>query len=392
MRSPACRRRRRSRSSSSRGTSAAAPRPSRRLPTPVDIVVGHEDRARRSVHRAHRPRATRSLGLQGRGFGHGRGMSQWGARGAASQGLTAAQILDFYYPGTTAASVGNPAGARAPHLDGQQPDGRRGRGRAHPHRRHLHRSPRPGERHVVAGEPHWTARHGRSRATTPTRRASPGGGRLSTTCTGFTKAKDLTFVGDGSVANSVLTLRTPSGNRAVPRRAARHTGHPARLRGQRHHHRHGQRPGDGQLPALGRPGRDARFLGAGGRQGPVRRRPLLHGGPARQRRRLRHLRHHGLPGLPGAHQLQPRAPELRRCGRSDVRAGPQVRHRDRRDGVQLHQRRPDRRVDPALPGRQGRPLRRRLRRRTRHLVLPLAAGHGDRKGVAGHRYVPARWP
>ncbi|MET3962954.1 stage II sporulation protein D [Marmoricola sp. OAE513] len=34
------------------------------------------------------------------GFGHGIGMSQYGAKGRADAGQTAAQILDFYYPGT----------------------------------------------------------------------------------------------------------------------------------------------------------------------------------------------------------------------------------------------------------------------------------------------------
>jgi SpoIID/LytB domain protein len=43
--------------------------------------------------------------LRGHGFGHGRGMSQYGSYGAALLGGTAQQILDFYYPGTT------PAGA-----------------------------------------------------------------------------------------------------------------------------------------------------------------------------------------------------------------------------------------------------------------------------------------
>ncbi|MEQ6902433.1 SpoIID/LytB domain-containing protein [Nocardioides sp. YIM 152588] len=38
--------------------------------------------------------------LEGRGYGHGRGMSQHGAQGAASEhGKTYRQILDFYYPG-----------------------------------------------------------------------------------------------------------------------------------------------------------------------------------------------------------------------------------------------------------------------------------------------------
>jgi hypothetical protein len=36
----------------------------------------------------------------GRGWGHGWGMSQYGAYGAARKGLTWKQILAFYYPGT----------------------------------------------------------------------------------------------------------------------------------------------------------------------------------------------------------------------------------------------------------------------------------------------------
>lgn len=43
--------------------------------------------------------------LHGRGFGHGHGMSQWGAYGAAEvRGLTAADILHFYYPHTSLAA------------------------------------------------------------------------------------------------------------------------------------------------------------------------------------------------------------------------------------------------------------------------------------------------
>ena len=37
----------------------------------------------------------------GRGYGHGVGMCQWGAKGMAERGYTARQILEFYYPGTT---------------------------------------------------------------------------------------------------------------------------------------------------------------------------------------------------------------------------------------------------------------------------------------------------
>ena len=45
--------------------------------------------------------AAATLTIDGHGNGHGHGMSQYGARGAARRGLTAAQITKFYYPGTT---------------------------------------------------------------------------------------------------------------------------------------------------------------------------------------------------------------------------------------------------------------------------------------------------
>ncbi|MFL6155793.1 MAG: SpoIID/LytB domain-containing protein [Marmoricola sp.] len=43
---------------------------------------------------------TSTFTVTGHGYGHGHGMSQYGARGAAIAGLTASQILAFYYPGT----------------------------------------------------------------------------------------------------------------------------------------------------------------------------------------------------------------------------------------------------------------------------------------------------
>ncbi len=49
--------------------------------------------------------ASGSWTVDGRAYGHGRGLSQWGAQGAALQGRTAAEILAFYYPGTTTGSV-----------------------------------------------------------------------------------------------------------------------------------------------------------------------------------------------------------------------------------------------------------------------------------------------
>jgi SpoIID/LytB domain protein len=45
--------------------------------------------------------------IDGRGYGHGHGLSQWGAQGAALKGLTASKILAFYYPGTNQHDIGN---------------------------------------------------------------------------------------------------------------------------------------------------------------------------------------------------------------------------------------------------------------------------------------------
>ena len=42
-----------------------------------------------------------AITIKGHGYGHGHGMSQYGAEGAAREGLTYEQIVDFYYPGTT---------------------------------------------------------------------------------------------------------------------------------------------------------------------------------------------------------------------------------------------------------------------------------------------------
>lgn len=45
--------------------------------------------------------------IHGHGYGHGRGLNQWGAQGAALQGVSASTILSTYYPGTVAGGVGD---------------------------------------------------------------------------------------------------------------------------------------------------------------------------------------------------------------------------------------------------------------------------------------------
>lgn len=47
-----------------------------------------------------------TITVHGHGNGHGHGMSQYGARGAALAGRTAAQIVAFFYPGTTLVTLG----------------------------------------------------------------------------------------------------------------------------------------------------------------------------------------------------------------------------------------------------------------------------------------------
>jgi len=68
------------------------------IPAVVLGAAGDRDAAR-ADDSVGRP-ADGMFTVQGHGWGHGRGMSQYGAYGAATQGLTAQQILDFYYPGT----------------------------------------------------------------------------------------------------------------------------------------------------------------------------------------------------------------------------------------------------------------------------------------------------
>lgn len=43
--------------------------------------------------------------IEGHGFGHGKGLSQHGARGAAREGLGYREIVEFYYPGTSWGTV-----------------------------------------------------------------------------------------------------------------------------------------------------------------------------------------------------------------------------------------------------------------------------------------------
>ncbi|MEO7269487.1 MAG: SpoIID/LytB domain-containing protein [Knoellia sp.] len=193
-----------------RGTTAPTAKSAESTPAADSLAT---DRVREEARPAAASGAAAATGpviaLNGRGFGHGRGMSQWGARGAANQGKTVAEILDFYYPGTTAASIGNPEVRVNITAMNQRPT-------------------------VVVAESGLTLTDGTctdplTRAGATQWRSTPllGGTwkleayvpansswfTVTSPCASFASAKHLTFVGDGSIANSVITLVTPSGNR-----------------------------------------------------------------------------------------------------------------------------------------------------------------------------------
>lgn len=63
--------------------------------------AAEKDKAAERPHTSWAVSKRATVTLSGHGYGHGHGMSQYGAEGAAQSGLTASEIIDFYYPGTT---------------------------------------------------------------------------------------------------------------------------------------------------------------------------------------------------------------------------------------------------------------------------------------------------
>ena len=70
------------------------------------LVSAPPGQASRSVSERYAVPADGKIKVSGRGYGHGRGMSQYGALGAARKGLTHQQILAHYYPGTRLSTLG----------------------------------------------------------------------------------------------------------------------------------------------------------------------------------------------------------------------------------------------------------------------------------------------
>ncbi len=69
------------------------------------VVLAAPGSASRTVSESYAVPGNGTLQLTGHGFGHGHGMSQYGAQGAAKQGLTWRQMMAFYYPGTAIATT-----------------------------------------------------------------------------------------------------------------------------------------------------------------------------------------------------------------------------------------------------------------------------------------------
>ncbi len=64
------------------------------------------------------------LVVNGRGFGHGVGMSQWGAQGLAKDGYSFDQILTHYYQGVVIERVGGESGSASPAADARRSSNR----------------------------------------------------------------------------------------------------------------------------------------------------------------------------------------------------------------------------------------------------------------------------
>ena len=225
------------------------------------------------------------LKLTGHGYGHGHGMSQYGAQGAARQGLTHRQILAFYYPGTASA---RPAGTIRVLITADTDND-------------VRVLPASGLRVREVGS-------GTSYALPDDRPGTTSGG-----CAPSAAATVLDYYNGGwhayrpggkALTGDAEFYRAGS---ADPARRRHHPRLPRRAAAERPEH--GQRAQHGRLREGRRPARDAGLLGARGRARAGRRRPHV--------RRLRPGRapHPQLPDL--RHHL---VPGLRRRGRRGLRA------------------------------------------------------------------------
>ena len=226
-----------------------------------------------------------SFTVRGAGWGHGWGMSQYGAYGAARKGLNWKQILAFYYPGTKLKKTCPPRSMLKVWVTGDTD----GRLRVLPARGLKVRDGVGGSYTVPTGSKYksWRISRSGSGYRLSYRNAD---GRDVTSRTGLSNST-WTFYSPSKIVRVVM----PSGSvRTVPR-----LGGAGQVGQQRPHRQPGA--GGGLRPGRGAGG-DADLLAGRGGARPGRGRPVLRGPAARLHRatRLRPLRHHGLPGLPAA--------------------------------------------------------------------------------------------
>ena len=269
--------------------------------------------------------------VTGYGYGHGHGLSQYGAQGAANQGLSWKQIVGFYYPGTR-------LGRAARHPQGAHHRGQEGRHGRRPRRASAHAADRTQDLHPGQGASEGDAL------------ADHAAGLEERGLLPRSRPRRLAEVDDVPGCRRVLGRQpaadTPAAEarvRGVPRRAS--VGREA----------HGQRAAAGPLPAGRRPTR-----GPGGVAGPGGPGPGGGGSHVRRVRAgdrdvvLRHLRHRVVPGLRRSGR---RAPGVQRCGEGDARQGRALPGPAGLHPVLLEQRRLQLGRFAALPGRPARSLR-----------------------------------
>ena len=329
--------------------------------------------------------------VEGRGYGHGRGMSQWGAYGAADAGAGLDPDPRLLLPGHHPRRHGHRAGPGAAV------------------RRHRRRRARAGDRRSRAAQRRQTAR-----ARRPARTTTPGGwcapARARSRSLQRLDAGVWTTVTPPVPISGDTGFVVPGGDRAAGAPVRRRHRLPRRGAGGARGHRPAcaaSRCSTWRPTCAASSRRRCRPRGTSRRCGrsrsrPARTRPGC--GPRDAANGVGPVRHHRLPGLQGRRDVRGRrhaadvvrAPAHRRRDRGDRghRADLDLRRHDvgGLHRVQRRQRRRHRRRLGAVPGGQGRPLRRTDPVSTAHAWTTVGARRDDRAGLPHDRQLPRRSP
>ena len=267
--------------------------------------------------------------IRGAGWGHGIGMSQYGAYGQAQQGRNYQQILEHYYRGTIV-SMSQQRSIRVLLQASRSPVSFTGATRAG--------GAQPERELDLLRAPEW-----RRRSAAPRGRWARGDLRRPAARVELARVRSVARHGH---------QRRDLGQ--LPRRARAAAGHE-----RRNHCRERGEPR--QVRDGRRAGRDAVELAARGAEGAGGRGAQLCAGQRRRRRGLRPVPRHALAGLP-RHERRGRVDE--RGGSRDGESGRDLQRRDRHHLLLLHLGRPHREHRERLgrracpvPARRGRPVR-----------------------------------